>query len=312
MAETSDGNLWAAYDGISHVDFSKGYENQSVTTLDSLNGFTSEMQPVEVVKVGEKVLFGTQIGLYTYDHSANKLVPSSIFGKRFCDGSTPIENIAETRNGDVWITIFTGTGILRKQANNSFDYDSLPIRHVPITGVWDIYEDEDAIVWVCGTEAIVRYDPNVDFDYKTPYKSFIRSVVVNDKDEIFSGNYADENGFPITHQPKEDIPVLGYDQNSITFKFGAASYDKGRALEFSVKLEGKDAEWSTWRTSGEMSYNNLPEGRYTFKVRSKNIYGNISEEAFIRLKYLLLGIERRWLTLDSSLGEFYCSTSLLN
>ncbi|MDX2359974.1 MAG: ATP-binding protein [Crocinitomicaceae bacterium] len=279
MQELSNGDLWAAFDGISHIDFSEGFDAPRVTTLDSLSGLTEEMGYIEVSTVDGKVLFGTELGVYSYNHSTKKLIPDPIFGKQFCDGSHMAYNLTEMRNGDVWITTNNQTGLLRKQADNTFIYDSLPIIRAPISDVWEIYEDDDNVVWICGTEAVVRYDPSVEFDYHSSYRSFIRSVVVNDTKEIFAGNYSDENGFPTVVQPENYIPTLEYAENDITFKFGAAYYATDTELEFSVMLEGRDEAWSSWREAVEVNYTNLPEGEYTFKVRSRNVYGNISEES---------------------------------
>lgn len=43
-------------------------------------------------------------------------------------------------------------------------------------------------------------------------------------------------------------------------------------------LEGFDEEWSGWDRKNEKEYTNLYEGSYSFKVRAKNLYGQISEE----------------------------------
>ena len=43
---------------------------------------------------------------------------------------------------------------------------------------------------------------------------------------------------------------------------------------YSYKLEGYDGNWSLWTTSTNKTYNNLPDGTYTFKVRMKNQTGN--------------------------------------
>lgn len=281
LCETTDGNLWAAYLEISYIDYSDGYENPKITTLDASNGMKEEMGFIEVSRINGEVVFGTSIGAYTFNHKIKKLVPYKRFGKKFYDGSHIAYNLTEMRNGDVWITTNNQTGILRLQDNNTFVYDSLPIIRAPLSDVWEIFEDEDDIVWICGTEGIVRYDPTSEFDYKTPYKSFIREVIVNDTSTIFSGFYSDKNGFPSVKQPKSFIPELPYSENNITFHFGAAYFANDskvdKKLEYSIMLVGKDKKWSKWRTASEINYTNLPEGEYTFKVRARNVYGNISE-----------------------------------
>ena len=283
MAEESDGNLWAVYDGISYIDFSNGSESPIVTTFDASNGLSSEMGFIEVTSVKGNVVFGTELGVYSFNHKTKKLVPNPIFGKEFCDGSHMAYNLTEMRNGDVWVTSTSNTGILRKQKDNSFVFDSLVIVRAQVSDVWGIYEDDDNIVWISGTEAIIRYDPSKKSTSNSPYRSFIRSVVINDSEKIFAGNYSNKEGYTVIKQPKSYVPTLDYSENNISFSFGAVSFATDVKLEYSVKLVGKDDKWSSWKKGTERNYNNLSEGHYTFKVRTRKVYGKvygkISEEA---------------------------------
>ena len=279
IAETKNGNLWVAGDKISYIDYSKGLDNPLVTTFDKQNGIKDEMGFIEVKNINEKIIFGTGLGVYVFDDTKKKLIKDTMFGEEFCDGSHAAYNLTEMRNGDVWVKTGFQTGILRKQNNNTFIYDSLPIIRAPVSDVWDVYEDDDNIVWICGTEAVIRYDPKVNFNYNVPYKAFVRGVIINDKNKIFAGNYSNADGNPSVKQPTSSIPTLEYTQNNITFQYGAAYFSTDQKLDYSIKLEGKDLKWSSWRKATEINYTNLPCGKYTFKVRSRNVYGNISVEA---------------------------------
>jgi class 3 adenylate cyclase len=44
-------------------------------------------------------------------------------------------------------------------------------------------------------------------------------------------------------------------------------------------LEGKDKQWSAWTKESKKEYSELFEGKYIFKVKSKNLYGIESKEA---------------------------------
>jgi len=44
-------------------------------------------------------------------------------------------------------------------------------------------------------------------------------------------------------------------------------------LKYKYLLEGFEEEWSSWDTKTYKDYTNLNAGKYTFKVKSKNIYG---------------------------------------
>ncbi|HHT9158707.1 MAG TPA: triple tyrosine motif-containing protein [Candidatus Brocadiaceae bacterium] len=47
------------------------------------------------------------------------------------------------------------------------------------------------------------------------------------------------------------------------------------SISYSYKLEGYDADWSTWVTTTSTRYNNIPIGDYIFHVRAKDAVGNI-------------------------------------
>lgn len=64
---------------------------------------------------------------------------------------------------------------------------------------------------------------------------------------------------------------LDYAQNSLKFVFALPFYE--RNPQFSWRLDGYSKNWSEWQHNGEKEFVNLPEGQYTFRVRS-----DVSEE----------------------------------
>lgn len=278
LAEDTDGGIWAAYDGISRIDLRKAPGDPGrIFTLDSTHGFDASLGFVEVRYLQNRIVFGSEKGIFRFDESQNRLVPDETFGKEFSDGSRIAYNLTETRSGDVWVTTDHQTGLLRKQANGSFVYDSLPIIRAPISDVFSIYEDPDGVMWFGGVEALVRYDPRIKKDYSLPFNCIVRSVTINDDSVIFHGAYADENGFPVAGQPKSYIYQLPYKDNDLKFEFAALFFDYPEKLKYSYQLVGQDDQWSEWSSKTEREYTNLREGRYVFRIRARNIYGTVSE-----------------------------------
>ncbi|MEM0999697.1 MAG: adenylate/guanylate cyclase domain-containing protein [Bacteroidota bacterium] len=281
LADSPDSRyLWATYDGISRIDLTlpPGHPDR-VFTLDSTHGFDASLGFVEVRTLQNRIVFGTEKGILRFDVDQNRLVPDSTFGTSFSDGSRIAYNLTETRAGDVWVTTDFQTGILRKQPDGRFVYDSLPIIRAPISDVFSIYEDPTGIVWFGGVEALVRYDPKIEKNYRLPYHCLIRHVTLNDDSTIFRGAYTDANGLPTTQQPEHYVHRLPYAYNHLKFEYAALFYDYPKKLRYSVMLEGQDASWSEWSVEKAREYTNLAEGTYTFKVKARNIYGTISEVA---------------------------------
>lgn len=280
LLEDPKGRLWASWDGISRITFPNGnLQNPQVLTLDSTHGLTEEMGLIEVSLLNGEVAFGTEAGIYRWDDATQRLRPDTRYGEKFANGHYSAYNLTETMAGDVWVTSGFTTGILRKQPDDSYVYDSLPVIRAPISDYFSIYEDPDGIVWLGGTEALLRYDPKIEKDYHLPYHCLVRGVTVNNDSVIFHGTFSDGEGRIVTQQPDSYIPSLDYSLNHLTFNYAAPFFDAPEKIEYSHQLLGLEDKWTPWSPKTECEYTNLTEGVYTFRVKARNVYGTISEIA---------------------------------
>ena len=99
------------------------------------------------------------------------------------------------------------------------------------------------------------------------YKVNIRQVALNTDSIIDYGSTAIESKF-----------IFEFKNNATAFTFSAATYSNDEEVYYQYFLEGHDEDWSEWTTQNNKEYNFLHEGNYTFKVRAKNVYNQISEE----------------------------------
>jgi len=77
---------------------------------------------------------------------------------------------------------------------------------------------------------------------------------------------------------KEKTIVLNYDNTSIAVGFSALSYLQQRKVHYIYQMDGVDKEWVHSDHAMEVIYNSLPPGNYTFRVRSENADGMLSED----------------------------------
>jgi C1A family cysteine protease/uncharacterized OB-fold protein len=82
--------------------------------------------------------------------------------------------------------------------------------------------------------------------------------------------------FTIDMSPPQTMITSGFiDSNGATFTYtGSDDITPIAALLYATSLQGYDSGWSSFSSSTSKSYNNLPDGSYTFQVKAKDQAGN--------------------------------------
>ncbi len=74
-------------------------------------------------------------------------------------------------------------------------------------------------------------------------------------------------------------PELAARDNALRFEFAAPSFLDETATEYQSRLDGLDGDWSEWTREARRDYTNLGHGSYTFRVRARNVLGEVGREA---------------------------------
>ena len=83
-------------------------------------------------------------------------------------------------------------------------------------------------------------------------------------------------------------------ENSMRFEFAATSFTEPQMTEYQVLLEGYDKQWSKWSTETRKDYTGLPGRRYTFRVKARNLYGELGDEASFSFRVKTPGFLQWW------------------
>jgi signal transduction histidine kinase/streptogramin lyase len=128
---------------------------------------------------------------------------------------------------------------------------------------------------------------------------FIEKPILKEKDTLWAGDkyytkdktlantgYAGDNGLTWDSVTGPyNMPVnltLPYHQNYIQFQFAQAHTGRQDNTDYCYILEGIDKNWSAVTTNPySENYLNLPPGKYTFLVRSKNLNGKWGQPAVL-------------------------------
>ena len=267
VSAQNDNRFWITMFSIAKVDLlNKGVAK--VTMLDSTHGFIPEMGPIWSFILHDKAYFCTAIGLYSWNESKQLLEADDLLGDEFSRGlmGNPIV-VGDTA---VWLSHEDGVGYVDLDTKEFIDRD---LRRVDYSDVWGIHPTKNGHFWILTTEAIVRYDPSVDNSYQEGFNTLIRGVTTKEDSVLFGGFFASSSGAPSLIQPDSMQPFLDFSHNQLSIRYSASYYNAADKITFSTYLEGQDENWSSWSSQPFKDFMNLREGDYTFKVKSRNVYG---------------------------------------
>lgn len=220
------------------------------------------------------IRFGSSEGVYRFNEALQSFEPDSAYSQLFST-PRPVYSLHQDQGGGVWMISHDKAkgkeelGKVIPQPDGQFLWSYQAFRAIAgerAEGMQRILTDADGVSWFGGTKGLFRYDPRVNKNYHAPYATMIRQVSIANE-TIYGGG------------KEVKAPVFEYQDKRIRFDYAAPSYDGRDANQYQVFLEGSDRSWSDWSRENYRDYSNLYEGNYRFRVRAKNLYDNLSEEA---------------------------------
>ncbi len=238
----------------------------------------------QVFRYDEKVLFTTTKGLHRFSPETRTFSLDSSFAGLFADFTWRFTwgKVQFDERKRIWTSRAGVFGVATPAPDGRYTWNETPfLRLAGLGGIWTLWIDQNrqGAYWFGGTFGITRYDETIPKDYSAKYPALIRRVIVNGDSLIYGGSFADPASAIKT-------PVLAFENNTIRFEFAAPYYDNPSSNRYQFLLEGFEKGWSNWAGETFVDYRHLPEGRYRFRVRARNIYHNIGDEAVFALEIL--------------------------
>ncbi len=255
IGEDSLGNLWFSefYNGVGQITnpLAGGNRLPMVSIYDSTHGLPN-VSSVRIFDIYKTILFIASDKFYSYNSSSNrfkefeinKLQPrdtlrplDTLLWKRLSNQALTEEYVTYLTSTESWIS--TDKGVFKVRASDGYKYFNL---FPPI--IRKVSNKDSVIYW--GTN--------------------------------FSKNLADTIGNLVFYSPTTSSDVdleisLPYKRNSLVFSYAWPYFETDGPIEFSYQLVGNDEDWSEWTTEIRKEYTNLREGRYTFRLKARSVFG---------------------------------------
>ena len=294
IAEEQDGTLWLAtdYSGVIRINQLTNFDRAAnFQQYISENGLPEEYEWINVHSISEDILFSTSKGIFRFDKNYNEFFLDTVIGIDFSKGNRWVYPIVQDNDKNLWI----GSGNndkLQKQIevayyngeNKKPILQTLPLKRIQNFNINSIFPDENKIIWFGGSNRLIRFDTKMKREDHSKFFTLIHKVVIGNDSVVCYGNHFDQGKKQLSD--KNDLnPKFSYSLNTIHFEFASTHYESEDKILHQFFLEGPDKGWSSWSSDNYKEYTNLPEGDYIFKVRSKNIYGDLSNEANYQFKF---------------------------
>jgi signal transduction histidine kinase/DNA-binding response OmpR family regulator len=302
IIEDETGTVWLGLflRGVIKIDFPTDIHHPVITRYSAQHGLPNTY--IQVFKFAGHLMFTTAKGIFRFDQTNNRFVPDRTLGNNFAGGGKPVFYIVEDRNKHVWLnsTGCTIRGI--PQPDGSFIFQTIPFFRASYGGMRTIYPDpNENAIWLGSVDNLVRFNTKGNKNEQLKFYTLIRNVNSMDKKRLVFGGYKTYNdNNSTTIYPTR----LEYQYRNLHFEFAAPFFEDESHITYQYLMEGHDKHWSTWDSKTYADYPDLDPGVYTFRVRAKNIYQNISQEDAFRFTVLPPWYRTWWAFLGYALVFF--------
>ncbi|MGB4844700.1 MAG: GAF domain-containing protein [Ferruginibacter sp.] len=282
LLERKDGSLWIVEGGNGELNLvtplrSAGktdIANATIKKYNAQNGLPR--RPVGPTLYNDKTYFvAGKDSVFVYDEKQDRFLrdTGNFLSKHLVDYADGTGIFVKDNMGRQWVNLGAGVMVIIPNADGSEKIIDAPFRELRKNyPVWNIMPTVDKngkpVVWFSGREGIIRYDGNLEETADTKFNTIIRTITLNEDSVYFSG-----------------LTIPGKDHsfsskwNNIRIQYAAPFFKLENETVFSTFLEGRDKNWSDWNKQSFREFGNLPAGKYTFRVKAKNIYDVESTEA---------------------------------
>lgn len=298
LYQDKKGRIWiGGKDGVSYFYQDKFYSFSSNLKLENVRSFTewnqyiyfaaqlglykispnkkinlitiSKNQPTAysvAVDYTGRIWVGTEEGLY---YLKNYILINYNLSK---ENSSNFINFITPQQNELWVG--TNNGVFK--LFNLTDVSKIKLKEYGIqdglvgleTNLNSGYIDKSGNLWFGTSSGLMRYDQKKETPIPDVQPSILfRGLKVNFEEInlLLFSQKLDSNGIPINLE-------LPYSKKHLVFQFTGITLTNPEKVFYSYKLEGFDENWSPEMQSSEITYSNLPAGKYVAcaKVRNKN------------------------------------------
>ena len=177
--------------------------------------------------------------------------------------NTHIQAIGEDKAGNIWVSTNKGISCLvdSKDIFYNYDYhDNLPMGSFSRGSV---AYGQDGNFYFGSINGLCYFNPEVVLQERKSPPAFITNI------EITDPLNKPENGQSTIALNGQKNVQLKYTQNSFSIRFNIQNYALVNQVEYAYMLKGLENSWYTLTDPNNVTFRNLPPGKYQFQVKTR-------------------------------------------
>ena len=278
LHEQADGSVWAGTQatGVLRVRWTErpapsvaARPTAIVDRFDQKDGIPTGF--VAVQGVDDVTYFGAitnELGVFRFDAAARRFIRATEFDGIGTDMRDPGFGIIQGPDGLVYVNFGKETVVMRKQGDGTWSRDAATFaRFMGYGAATSLLAETDGTVWMPIGLQIMRFDRRRVSPMAPPPTPIMRRITVN-RDRPLYGGMATSTA----------APRLSSSENGLRLEFAAPQFPGERSMQYQTRLDGLDGDWSAWTDEARRDYTNLGFGDFKFRVRARNLAGQMSDE----------------------------------
>lgn len=253
------GKLWIGTFGKGITIFSK--EGKFMTNFVTDSGFPSNAVNSMMQDSRGRIWAATREGIVLFSNTDN---PSNyeVFCIKEGLNNSQVRAIQEDHEGNIWIS--TNSGISRFDESTKRFYNYIHQDGVPLGDFMDgsVCISSDGMLFFGSQNGVCYFDPQ-----KLCSTQIVSPVTITQL-SVFS-KQTESKDIGLAMPLSSGMIELTYKQNTFKISFNVLDYTQSPQVEFAYMLEGLENVWHNTQGENQVTFRNIPPGKYIFKVKTR-------------------------------------------
>ncbi len=275
LAEDTNGRVWASLEnkGLYIIENPDTNIKNIKSTYYQLNpSISSKKNWKKFYPTSRALYISSSKGLFTFNPENKELKRDSIIPEEY--NNNWIFPIIEDKFHKIWFNILSNDKtfselLVYSPRDKTQQIFQVPFKHTKRYSIHTIQPINDQIVWIGGSNGLVRMNPERLKQKRDSFNLILNKVVANN-DSILSYN--------VTASKSGITKTLPFEMNNIRFEFSSTDYDDNEQIRYRFMLRGFENEWGELRNQNLKEYKNLKAGKYTFILVARDVYTNFNKK----------------------------------